>query len=461
MESFEGKKVLVVGLGRAGFSLINYFRKFNCQLRVTDIKPIFELNKVIKKLKKMNPTPEMTFGEHKDEDFLAADVIVYSSSVKSNLPQLDLARKNGKEVYGEFELGYRLAADKPIIAVCGSYGRTTVAHMIGFCIEKWKKKVFIGGSSEKPFIEYQMIEDKDNIDYLVIEVSAQQLRKLDYFKPHIVVFTNIEEKFSEDQFYSLSDFVETKLSVLKNLTASDFLVVNFDSLANNIFFRNVTAQTYWYSRKSFINLNVMNEVQGTYFHNKRIHSNINYHSQLRVNKMRIVGEKNRENLLAAITVAKILNIPDDVIQYTIENFPGIAHRLEYVIEKNGVQFYNDSKSENIKDMLKTVKAFKKPMILIAGGKESDQDYETCTKILSDHVRIMVLVGESKEHMNRSLGDAPLQTFLVGSFEESILFAYQKSRTGDVIVLSPGNPSTDIFRDYKERGNYYKKLIYQL
>lgn len=460
MERFKNKKVLIVGIGKTGFTLINFFNTVECSIKVTDIKPIFDLNKAVKKLKKLNPNPEMTFGEHRNEDFLEADVVVYSASVSPDLPQLELARQNGKEVYSEFGLANVLCR-KPILAVCGSHGRTTVSHMIGYALKLDGKNVFVGGTSESPFIEYAMLADKDDVDYVVVEVSAVQLRKLENFHPQLVVFTNIAEHYPEGHFRSVGEYIETKLSIIKCLSPSDTMIVNFDRLANNSFFRNANCQVHWYSRKSFVKMGVMNEIQGTHFHEKRIHSNINYHSEFKVNQMRIVGQNNRENLLAAITACKSLNVSDKSIQKCVEKFPGIPHRLEFLMEKNGVSFYNDSKATSMDEMVESLKSFKDSVILIAGGKDIEEyDYEPFAQEVIDNSRVLVLVGESKERVNRALQEHP-QTYIVGSFEESILFAYQKSRTGDVILLSPGAPATDFFRDYEERGNYYKKLVYQL
>ena len=150
MEKYRGKKVLIVGLGKTGFALINLFNQHECQIKVTDIKPIFDLNKQVKRLKKINPTPLMTLGEHKDEDFIEADVVVYSSSVDPNLPQLTKAKEHGAEVFGEFAFAYE-NCEKPVIAVCGSKGRSTVAHMIGFALKLDKKNVFVGGTNSEPF----------------------------------------------------------------------------------------------------------------------------------------------------------------------------------------------------------------------------------------------------------------------------------------------------------------------
>jgi UDP-N-acetylmuramoylalanine--D-glutamate ligase len=459
MEKYRGKKVLIVGLGKTGFALINLFNQFGAQIRVTDIKPIFDLNKPVKKLKKIQPTPAMTLGEHKDEDFIEADVIVYSSSVNPNLPQLQKAREVGREVYSEFSFAYA-NCDKPVIAVCGSKGRTTVAHMIGFTLKLDKKNVFVGGTDLEPFCNYLVQPNKEEIDYVVVEVSPLQLQSLDNFHPVLAVYPNIEEKTVEGRFKTAGEYIENSLKVLRNLTPEDYLIVNFDKLSSNSILRNSQAQTFWYSRKSFVKMGVIAEIQGTHFHEKRIHSNIHYHSEFKVSNMRIVGQSNRENLLAAITACKALKVSDTAIQECIQKFPGIPHRMEFVIEKSGVKFYNDAKSETMDDLRETLNNLKPPVILIAGGKDTEQNYEGYYDVIKDQVRLMVLVGECKENMNRIIGDAT-QTFLVGSFDESILLAFQKSRTGDTIILCPGNEATDIFRDYDEKGNYFKKLIFQL
>mgnify|MGYP002623375268 CR=1 FL=1 len=458
-EKYKGKKVLIVGLGKTGFALIHFFNNLGCEIKVTDIKPIFDLNKQVKRLKKIQPNPAMTLGEHRDDDFIQSDLIIYSSSVDPNLPQIQLARQHGKEVFSEFAFAYKNCT-KPVIAICGSMGRTTIAHMIGYTLKVDKKNIFIGGTSDEPFINFLALPNKDEIDYVVVEVSPFQLQTVEGFHPMLVVFPNLDERFTPGRFKSAGEYFETALSVIKNLTHDDFLVVNFDKLSGNSVLRNADTQTFWYSRKSFVNMGVINEIQGTHFHEKRIHSNIHYYSEFKVNQMRIVGVQSRENLLAAITACKALKVSDTSIQACIQKFPGIPNRLEFVTEKNGVKFYNDSKSEKMEDLRKSLEAFKDPVILIAGGKDSEQEYEKYAKVINERARIMVLVGESKENMNRAIGDAT-QTFLVGSFDESILLAYQKSRTGDTIVLCPGNDGSDVFRDFEEKGNYYKKLIFQL
>lgn len=205
MDRFRNKKVLIVGIGKTGFTLINFFNQLECEIRVTDIKPIFDLNKAVKKLKKIEPAVQMTFGEHREEDFLDADVVVYSSAVNPELPQLELARQNGKEVYSEFGLANKLCR-KPIIAVCGSYGRTTVAHMIGFTLKLEGKNVFVGGTSETPFIEFAMMPNHDEIDYVIVEVSAVHKDVLKTFIQSLLclrIFLNAILKLTSIQLVSI------------------------------------------------------------------------------------------------------------------------------------------------------------------------------------------------------------------------------------------------------------------
>src|SRR5690606_24486773 len=253
MEKLKGKKVLIVGLGKTGFALINLFNQWECEIKVTDIKPIFDLNKQVKRLKKITPVPAMTLGEHKNEDFIEADIVIYSSSVDPNLPQLQVAREHGREVYSDFAFAYA-HCDKPVIAVCGSLGRTTIAHMIGFTLKVDKKNVFIGGTSDEPFINYLSLQNKEEIDYCVVEVSPLQLQTIENFKPILAVYPNLEEKNLMGRFKSSSEYLDTALKVARNLDPESYLIVNFDKLASNSALRAMNAQTFWYSRKSFVTL---------------------------------------------------------------------------------------------------------------------------------------------------------------------------------------------------------------
>jgi UDP-N-acetylmuramoylalanine--D-glutamate ligase len=178
-------------------------------------------------------------------------------------------------------------------------------------------------------------------------------------------------------------------------------------------------------------------------------------------QFRLFGEHNRENLMAAICAARSMGVSPKAIQEVINTFRGVAHRLEFVRKKDGVFFFNDSKGTNVMSVKRSLESFSQnPVILIAGGKDKNMDFTPLVEPVRKKCKILILVGEAKEKINRAIGDFA-ETYLVGTFEEAVLLAYQKSRSGDIILLSPGCSSYDMFRNYEERGDYFKKLVLQL
>ena len=165
--------------------------------------------------------------------------------------------------------------------------------------------------------------------------------------------------------------------------------------------------------------------------------------------------------MAAICAARVMGVSQQAVQACIQTFKGLPHRLEFVRKKDGVFFFNDSKATNIQSVQASLGAFKRSaIIMIAGGKDKNMDFTPLVPYVQGRVKLLILVGEAKEKINRALGDFT-ETYLVGTFEEAVLMSFQKSRNGDVILLSPGCSSQDMFRDFEERGDYFKKLVNQL
>jgi UDP-N-acetylmuramoylalanine--D-glutamate ligase len=162
--------------------------------------------------------------------------------------------------------------------------------------------------------------------------------------------------------------------------------------------------------------------------------------------------------MAAVNVAKLLNVGNEAIQKVIDTFAGVPHRLEFVKKKGGVRLINDSRATSVDTLRLALDSFPfEPIILIAGGRDAQADFVSLAEVVKTRVKTLVLVGEAKEHINRCLGDLS-ETFLVGTFEEAVLLSYQKSREGDIILLAPGCESYDMFVSYEERGNYFKKYV---
>lgn len=176
-----------------------------------------------------------------------------------------------------------------------------------------------------------------------------------------------------------------------------------------------------------------------------------------ISKVQMRGKHSIENIMAAILAAREHGAKKEAIQTVMASFTGLPHRIEYVRKVGGVQFFNDSKATNVHAVLRALDAFDENIILIAGGKDTNLSYEALRNVVKRKVKTLILVGEAKERINRDLGDFS-ETFLIGTFEEAVLIAYQKSRIGDIVLLSPGCSSFDMFDSYEERGDYFKEII---
>jgi len=181
--------------------------------------------------------------------------------------------------------------------------------------------------------------------------------------------------------------------------------------------------------------------------------------KMMVDKMKMRGRHSIENIMAAVLATREFGAKPEVIQDVINSFPGLPHRIEYVRKAGGVEFYNDSKATNVHAVMRALDSFEENVILIMGGKDTNANFEPLIDPVKRKVKSLILTGETKERINRAIGDFS-ETFLIGTFEEAILVAYQKSRIGDTILLSPGCPSFDLFDNFEERGDYYKRLVKQ-
>jgi UDP-N-acetylmuramoylalanine--D-glutamate ligase len=219
----------------------------------------------------------------------------------------------------------------------------------------------------------------------------------------------------------------------------------------------------YFSRKPGLE-DQISKIGGAIYHQQThsIHAYINGKKETyNTRHVKLRGKHGIENIMAALLAARQMGAKADVIQKVMETFPGLEHRLEFVRKKGGVDFYNDSKGTNVHSVLRALEAFEnQSIILIAGGKDKGVDFSPLMEPVKKKVKNLILIGEAKERLNRTIGDFS-ETFIIGTFDEAVLLAYQKSRNGDVILLSPGCSSYDMFENYEERGNYFKELINKL
>lgn len=452
----KGMKALVVGLGRSGVSATKLLVKKGIKTTVTDEKNKTDLKDELDALEGVNFIPEL--GKHVLKTFCEQDFIVVSPGVRLDIKPLQQADKAKIPIMSEIELAAQFISE-PIIAVTGTNGKTTTSHLISEMIQAGGKTVFLGGNVGTPLSEYALRRDK--ADWVVAEVSSFQLDTSFEFKPHVAVFLNVAPDHL-DRYATYDDYANSKYKLKNNMTEEDYVIVNMRDQKLMTAMAGVKSKQLYFSSDSLNQMppHYAEKFQGLYLdpvntmHLKaarwKDHSFPLEGTHLR-------GLHNRENIMAATLAAKLAGVSNESIQKTVANFNPLPHRMEFVAKKNQVAFYNDSKGTNVASLQRSLESFREPVILIAGGRDKGEDYGVLSRTIRSRVKNLILVGEAKEKINRAVGDYS-ETFLVGTFEEAVYLAYQKSRSGDVVLLSPGCASQDMFKNYEERGNYFKKIV---
>jgi len=461
MSKFKGKKVLIVGCGTSGVASAKYLVKQGARVLISDTKQRTELSEPLKELGDLKV--EFEFGGHTERSFLGAELIIVSPGVNvQNHPLLQQAKAKGTPVTSEVELAVG-ELEQPLIAVTGTNGKSTLTTMVGEMFKSDQKPAFMGGNLGTPLIDY--INQGQPGQVAVCELSSYQLELTEKMVPAVAIFTNIDQDHL-DRYGTMENYIAAKKRLLKVCDRNSWVVLNYDDPVLREFANENHGKLIWYTMKNPMQVGgeFAEKFFGAYYEADQNHivAKVTGKEEIyTLDQFKLFGEHNKQNLMAAICAARVMGVSQQGIQNCINTFQGLPHRLEFVRKKDGVYFFNDSKATNIQSVQASLVAFKRsPIILIAGGKDKNMEFAPLGPIVEQKVKLLILVGEAKEKINRALGDYA-ETYLVGTFEEAVLMAFQKSRNGDIVLLSPGCSSQDMFRDFEERGDYFKKLVNQL
>lgn len=454
VSQLKDKKILIVGLGKTGVSLAHFLTRHGAQVTVTDHKSKPELSNQLELLGDLPIKYEL--GGHSPKVFLQQDLVILSPGVPSNLKIFEYARSQGVKITGELEFAAQFIRE-PIIAVTGTNGKTTCARLIQEMLKESGVNCWVGGSIGVPVTDYLRSEQKSQV--VIIEVSSYMLETCENFNPTNIVFMNLAENHM-DRYRSMEDYVNAKRRIFRNVNLATTSILNADDNAVVELARDPAVQRgriFYFSRKQALEPQIMNIGGSVNLGPSIVVRTGPEKEQFVVSGMKLRGRHSVENVMAAVLAAREHGATHEAVQRVIERFAGLPHRLEYVRKVGGVQFFNDSKATNVHAVLRALDSFDENVILIAGGKDTNLSFEALRGIVKRKVKTLILFGEAKERINRDLGDFS-ETFLIGTFEEAVLIAYQKSRIGDIVLLSPGCPSFDLFDSYEERGDYFKEIV---
>jgi UDP-N-acetylmuramoylalanine--D-glutamate ligase len=444
----DGRRVLVVGLARTGLATARFLGAKGSIVSTTEVRPREEMEEVIQDLDGLDV--RMEWGGHQTETFLKQDLIVVSPGVDLNIEPIQKALKKGIQVISEVELAYRFISI-PIIAVTGTNGKTTTTLLIGEMLKGEGKKVGVGGNVGEPLILFA--EGGGRWEILVVEVSSFQLEAIEDFRPRFSVLLNITEDHL-DRYSRYDDYIEAKARIFLNQTSEDVAIVNKDDPIVMRLAEHVKAKKFLFSLKERLD-------QGTFSDEQMIIFRLGTKEEdYPLANASLKGIHNVENMMAALTTARIYGCSKNAIETVLARFEGLEHRLEFVREIGGVRYYNDSKGTNVGSVVKSLQSFSEPVILIAGGKDKNGDLNPLREWIQRRVKRLILIGEAKERMSRELGGLT-DTAMAETLKEAVHLAYQSAKRGEVVLLSPACSSFDMFKDYKERGRVFKEAVRRL
>ncbi|NLM51384.1 MAG: UDP-N-acetylmuramoyl-L-alanine--D-glutamate ligase [Firmicutes bacterium] len=452
--NLQGKKVLVIGLARSGMASVRLLLQEGAKIVVNERRELSQLDPEELAFLKAHPEVRFVGGGHPPQLVDRETVLVIKNpGVPPDLPLLQNALAAGIPVITEVEHAFWHLQGK-LVAITGTNGKTTTTTLTGEIFKAAGKKTFVAGNIGLPL---SAVVGKDGPqDLIVAELSSFQLEGTENFRPQLAAILNVTPDHL-DHHGSMEVYREAKAKIFANQRREDVLVLNADDPETYALRKRPLSQVYYFSRKNKVE-------QGAYLQNGMIFLR-DQEQEVAVcpaEELAMLGAHNVENALAAALLAWLGGVDQQVIAKVLKTFPGVAHRLEFVRTFNGVDYINDSKGTNVDATLKALEAFSRPIILIAGGYEKGADFIPLAQAMPGRVKHVVIIGQVAKRLAATLESSGFSSFsLASSLEEAVGLAQKQAQKGDVVLLSPACASWDMFQDFEERGELFKKAVWAL
>jgi UDP-N-acetylmuramoylalanine--D-glutamate ligase len=447
----KNKRVLVVGLGRSGLSSALFLRAQGAQVTVSDTRSAEALAKEIPALLEAGIMVES--GGHGLLTFRRQDLIVVSPGIPMDIPEVKQARAFGLTVIGALELGCRFLKGQ-IVAITGSNGKTTTTMLLGKIFADAGGPTLVGGNIGLPVID--LVEKSTAETVSVLEVSSFQLETIEEFHPWIAVVLNITPDHL-DRHGSFENYAAAKARITERQEDEDFLVLNAEDKPTQMIAAKTRAQIYWFSTRRPVK-------QGAFAHGESIfflpREGAKAEPVMPVAEIGLKGAHNVENVLAAICAARLAGIAAETIRASVAGFKGVEHRLEFVRNLRGVEFYNDSKATNVDAAMKSVASFAGGVHLILGGKDKGSPYDVLAPLLCERVKVVYTIGSAAEKIERELRGV-VKIVSAETMQTAVAEASKAAAAGEVVLLAPACSSFDQFENYEQRGQVFRKLVNDL
>jgi UDP-N-acetylmuramoylalanine--D-glutamate ligase len=446
----NGKRVLVVGLGKSGVASALFLKAHGARVTVSDTKSGDELRNEIPVLLDHGITVET--GGHGERTFRGQDLIVVSPGVPVDAPPLVQARAAGEGVIGEIELAAQFLPG-PIVAITGSNGKTTTTALTGEIMTAAGFPALVGGNIGTPAISLAERARPETV--IVLEVSSFQLETIQTFRPKVAVVLNVTPDHL-DRHGTFDAYVDAKARIFENQEANDFAVLNADDPTCVAMAVRTRAQVFWFSRQKEVQQGAWLRDGNILFRDSRVEKAKPQREIMQASEIPLKGAHNLENVLAAVCAGALMGCAPEKIRQAVRDFKAVEHRLEFVATVRGVDYYNDSKATNVDATIKALESFPSNIHLILGGKDKGSDYTVLNDLLRQRVKRVYTIGAAAAKIESQIKGAEIVHS--ETLENAIRKACGVAQPGDVVLLAPACASFDQFKSYEHRGKTFKEIV---
>ncbi len=446
-----GKKVLVFGTGISGIGAVKLLEDHGAQIVLFDGNVKADVEKIKERLPK-NSKADIILGTLPEEVIKELDLAVLSPGVPTDLPVVNAMRDAGIQIIGEVELAYSFGKGD-VLAITGTNGKTTTTSLLGEIMKNYQEDVFIVGNIGNPYTVAADLMTENTI--AVAEMSSFQLETIVTFAPKVSAILNFTPDHL-DRHHTMDAYVEAKKNIANNQTEEHWCILNYEDPLTREFGETVKTQVLYFSSQHKLE-------KGIYLDNGNIiYKNPEELVVCHVDELQILGVHNYENVMAAVAMAAVYGVPMNIIRDTVKRFCGVAHRIEYVAEKNGVVYYNDSKGTNPDAAIKGIQAMNRRTVLLGGGYDKDSEYTEWIESFDGKVKKLVLLGQTKEKIARDAEKCGFHDYVFAdTFDEAVMKAVEIAEPGEAVLLSPACASWGMFKNYEERGDKFKEIVNSL
>ena len=444
-----GKNITVIGIGISNLPLIKYLVSLGANVTACDRRSAEDLGENYTELEKLGVKFNLGDGYLNN---LSGDMIFKTPGMRYDVPELLKAKENGSIVTSEMEVFFEVCPSH-IIAVTGSDGKTTTTTLIHKMMTDAGYKTWLGGNIGNPLLT-DTEKMKEN-DWVILELSSFQLHTMRK-SPESAVITNISPNHL-DMHKDYKEYIDAKKNIMLYQNEGDTLIVNADNQVTADIGKSANGAVKYFSR---------NGMADVYLDGNIIKRGIV--EILNIKDIKIPGMHNVENYMAAIAAVSGL-VSKEVIVNVAKTFGGVEHRIELVRTLDGVKYYNSSIDSSPNRTINTLRVFPNKVIMIAGGKDKGIPYDEIGPALAEHVKVLILIGATSDkiqealdaEINKTGNGKDIEVIRATSYEDAVNTARSKAHDGDVVLLSPASTSFDMFRNFEERGNLFKKMVNEL